>query len=128
MIDPIEKPPNLAALQKASSLQRLQFELALDMSAADNRPPAETLNYAALSAGAEVVFLLPDLGGNNINAVVRLADDERDCFLQVRSADSGFAVIDETEMEATLIGLARALVDVMRRLSADGGFRESRAA
>jgi hypothetical protein len=98
------------------------------MSAADNRPPAETLNYAALSAGAEVVFLLPDLGGNNINAVVRLADDERDCFLQVRSADSGFAVIDETEMEATLIGLARALVDVMRRLSADGGFRESRAA
>jgi hypothetical protein len=118
----------LAALQKASSLQRLQFELALDMSAADSRPPTETLNYAAQSAGAEVVFVLPTAGASGVNAVVRLVDDERDCFLQVRSTDTGLAVIDESEMEPTLIGLARALVDVMRRLATDGGFRESRAA
>jgi hypothetical protein len=98
------------------------------MSAADSRPPTETLNYAAQSAGAEVVFVLPTAGASGVNAVVRLVDDERDCFLQVRSTDTGLAVIDESEMEPTLIGLARALVDVMRRLATDGGFRESRAA
>jgi len=127
MIDPIEKPPNLA-LQKANSLQRLQFELALDMSAADNRPPVETLKHAADTAGAEIVFILPAPRGKGITAMVRLIDEDRDTFLQVRSAEFGFAVTDEAETDQLLLGLARASVDVMRRLSGDGSFQESLAA
>jgi len=118
----------LASAGDGPGLQRLQFELALDMSATDQRPPVDTLTQAAETAGAEVVFVLPTPRGKGITAVVRLVDEGRDYFLQVRSAEQGFAVADEAEMSETLLGLARASVDVMQRLSADGGFQESRAA
>ena len=47
-----------------------------------------------------------------------------DCFLQVKTADNGFAVLDEAEMDQALLRLARASVDVFQRLSADSVIRE----
>ena len=114
------RTPGLSAIQTADrGLQRLQFELALDMSATDGRPPAETLTHAAETAGAELVFVLPMPSRDGFTAVVRLADEGRDYFLQVGTADGGFAVADEAEMDKILLGLARASVDVLRRMSED---------
>jgi hypothetical protein len=110
------------------SLQRLQFELALDMSASDARPPKETLAHAAQSAGADLLFVLPAPRGNGMTAVIRLVDDGVDHFLQVGTADAGFAVSDEAAMDQTLLGLARASVDVLQRMSADRSIREFLAA
>ena len=110
------------------SLQRLQFELALDMSATDGRPPKETLAHAAQSAGADLLFVLPAPRGKGMTAVIRLVDEGADHFLQVASGESGFAIFDETDMDRTLLGLARASVDVLQRMSSDRSIREYLAA
>ena len=110
------------------SLQRLQFELALDMSATDGRPPKETLAHAAQSAGADLLFVLPAPRGKGMTAVIRLVDEGVDHFLQVGSGESGFAIFDETDMDRTLLGLARASVDVLQRMSSDRSIREYLAA
>ena len=63
-----------------------------------------------------------------MTAVIRLVDDGVDHFLQVGTADAGFAVSDEAAMDQTLLGLARASVDVLQRMSADRSIREFLAA
>lgn len=119
-MNPFNRPSGLAAVQATDrGLQRLQFELALDMSAMDGRPPAETLSHAANTAGAELVFMLPKPSGDGLMAVVRLPDEERDLYLQVETADPGFDVADEAAMDQTLLALARASIEVMTRVSED---------
>jgi hypothetical protein len=121
-------PSGAVISAEGRSLQRLQFELALDMSASDARPPHETLAHAAQAAGADLLFVLPAPRGNGMTAVIRLVDDGVDHFLQVGTADAGFAVSDEAAMDQTLLGLARASVDVLQRMSADRSIREFLAA
>jgi len=100
-------------------LRRLQFELALELGDTGELPLAETLRQAAEDAGGDLLFVLPAPDGDGMAAVVRLDDDGKDCFLGVRTAEVGFAVSDETEIDATLLGFARASVDVLERLKAD---------
>ena len=107
-----------------SRLQRLQFELALDLSATGERPVPETLKRAAEATGADMVYMLPAPGGIGTMAVVRFLSEGRDCFLQAQSTESGFTVADEAEMDSAFLGLARASVDVLRRLSQDETIRQ----
>jgi len=119
MIDPPHKPSFPRENEPvARSLQRLQFELALDLSIPSG-PVEQIVLQAAESAGVELLFALPGVQGKGATAVVRLSEDGRDSFLQVRTADGGFIVYDEDEMDQILLRLARASVDVLRRLAAD---------
>lgn len=127
-MNPSEKPNGTALHGDGHGLQRLQFELALDMSATDGRPPTETLAHAAQSAGVELLFVLPSPNGKDVTAIVRLVDEGIDYFLQVGSTPAGFAVEDEADMDKTLLGLARASVDVLQRMSSDHNIREQLAA
>ena len=100
-------------------LRRLQFELALELGDTGELPLAETLRQAASDAGGDLLFVLPAPDGDGMAAVVRLDDDGKDCFLGVRTAEVGFAVSDEADIDANLLGFARASVDVLERLKAD---------
>ena len=105
-------------------LKRLQFELALELGDTGEKPLAETLREAARAADAELVFLLPDPEGLGMTALVRLNEDGEDSFVQVRTAEIGFAVAEEEEINPALLGFARASVDVLQRLNADEAFRQ----
>jgi len=124
MINPPGKPAFAAENEPVPrSLQRLQFELALDLSIPAG-PIEQTVSQAAETAGVELLFALPGVNGKGATVVVRLSDDGRDSFLQVRGADGGFIVFDEHEMDQILLRLARAQVDVLRRLATDMAARE----
>ena len=105
-----------------AGMQRLQFELALDMGAGHS-PLADSVKEAAASVGADLLFVLPAASGAGIVAVVRLKEDGKSSFLQVASSGDGFSVLEEPQIEATLLGLARASVDVFERMSADAAIR-----
>jgi hypothetical protein len=109
-------------------MQRLQFELALDLSVPGVRPVKETLAHAAETAGVDLLFVLPTANGKGTTAVVRMVEEGSDAFLQVRTADDGFAVSDEKQMDKALLQLARTSLDVLRRMSADSAIREPLAA
>jgi hypothetical protein len=128
MMNSAENPDGRGIRADGRGLQRLQFELALDMSSTDGRPPKETLAHAAQSAGADLLFVLPARRGKGVTAVIRLVDEGVDHFLEVGSVESGFAISDEAAMDQTLLGLARASVDVLQRMSADRSIREFLAA
>ncbi len=123
MMDSHEKPAREAATGVSGrGLQRLQFELALHLSVV-GRPVAEALARAAETAGADLVFVLPAPNGEGMMGVVRLNDEGSDFFLQVGTEKAGFPVSEEAEMDKTLLGLARASVDVLQRMSADRNIR-----
>ncbi len=110
-------------------LRRLQFELALELGDTGEKPLAETLRQAAVTVGGDLLFVLPAPNGDGMAAVVRLPDDGRpDCLVGVRTAEVGFAVSDETEIDASLLGFARASIDVLERLKADRNTFEPLAA
>ena len=129
MMSPYQKSTSATGNGTASrGMQRLQFELALDLSIPGDRSVLETLTHAAETAGADLVFVLPTSNGRGTTAVIRLTDEGSDSFLQVRTADGGFAVSDEAQMDRTLLQLARASVDVLQRMSSDSAIREPLAA
>jgi hypothetical protein len=104
------------------TMRRLQFELALDMGVG-HRPLVDSLKEAAATAGADLLFVLPAPSGAGITAVVRLKEDGKNSFLQITSSGDGFAIREEAGMDAALLGLARASVDVFERMSADAAIR-----
>jgi hypothetical protein len=118
MMDPQEKPA-AANGNGSRGLRRLQFELALDLSLPAGRPIQETLAQAAQTAGVDLLFVLPAPNGQGVTGVVRISEEGRDTFLQVRPADGGFSVADEETMDQTLLRLARASLDIFQRMSAD---------
>lgn len=113
-----------AKLEPAS--KRLQFELFLELGDS-RRPFAEAVRRAASSAGGELLFALPAPDGNEA-AIVRLPEDGADCFVQVRPGDTGFVLRQDGEIDADILGFARASVDVLERLKADQRFLEPLAA
>lgn len=128
MSDPVEyASPSPSAEMNGRSMQRLQLELALDLGAA-GRPPAEVVREAALSAGADLLFVLPAASGNGVTAVLRLREDGRHAFLQVASSGDRFETAEEAKIDANLLRLARASVDVFERLSRDSAIRAPLAA
>ncbi len=109
------------------AMRRLQFELALDVGVG-GRQPADSVKEAAGAAGVDLLLVLPVPSGNGVSAVVRLKDDDKSSFLQVISSGQGFTVLEEPQMDAALLSLARASVDVFERMSADAAIRRRLAA
>jgi len=115
---------NLAAEGGARKLMRLHFELALEVGIAGKRPLRETLRNAVDAAGCDVVVELPTGDARGLVLIIRQREDGRDGFLQVRAAETGFDIADEDEIDPDLLSLARASIDVLERLKADGNVPE----
>lgn len=101
------------------SLGRLEFEMGLEIADSGEQPLSETVRQAAQTAGGDLVFMLPAANGQGVTAMVRLVEDGRGYFLQVRRADAGFAISEEGDIDADLIGFARASIAVLEQLRAD---------
>jgi hypothetical protein len=110
------------------SLKRLEFEMALELADTGDRPHPELIRQAAATAGADLLFVLPAPDGSGVTSVVRLAENGGDRLLQIRTADDGFAICEEAEMDAETLSFARASIDVLERLKADGQILEPLAA
>lgn len=128
MLNVLKKPIAGAPTNPVRSMQRLQFELALDLAGAGDRPLAEVLKQAAETVGADLLFVLPATDGRGETAVVHMEHLAGDSFLQVEPRDTGFAVSDETQMDSILLSFARASVDLLGQLGADAAVRETFAA
>jgi hypothetical protein len=120
MMNPLAK---LAARMKgpakdALTPARLEFELALETGDPD-RPLAEIARQAAEGAGGDLLLVLPGLDDRGDTAVVRFAENDGSRFVQVRKCEEGYVLSEDSEIEAPLLGLARASLDVMERLRAD---------
>jgi hypothetical protein len=105
------------------SLKRLEFEMALEIGDHIDRPPAEAIHLAAQAAGWELVIVLPTPEGHGTSAIVRLAEGNRNRFLQVEADDEGYAFFEESEIDPELLGFARSSIDVLERLRADRAVR-----
>jgi hypothetical protein len=106
---------------ESHSLARLEFEMALEMAEADSPSASEALRKAALSAGGDLVVVLPAPSGEGVTAVVRLREGAHSLFVQVRSTEKGFAVSGESEMDPDLLGFARASIAVLEQFPRSGG-------
>jgi hypothetical protein len=115
---PHAKTAKAASETDGMKLRRLRFELALESGECRGDISSERLQQAAEAAGADLLFVLPHAGGG-VAAVIRLrgAMDER--FLLVRSVDGDFTISAETEIDAGLLGFARASANVLDRVKAD---------
>jgi hypothetical protein len=124
---PVAEAPDPEADRR--KLRRLQFELALELGDTGDKPLTETLRQAADAVGGDLLFVLPAPNGDGMAAVVRLPDDGgADCLIGVRTAEVGFSVSDEKEIDADLLGFARASIDVLERLRVDRSILEPLAA
>jgi deferrochelatase/peroxidase EfeB len=101
------------------SLARLEFEMALELGDGNSLPSVEAVREAAQAAGGDVVLSLPTPDGQGVSAVVRLVENGHNQFVQVRSAETGFAVLSEGQIDTDLLGFARTSVEVLERLKAD---------
>jgi deferrochelatase/peroxidase EfeB len=98
------------------SLARLEFEMALEIAESDSASPTEALRKAAQSAGGDLVIVLPAPSGEGVTAVVRLREGGHSLFVQVRSAEKGFAVSGESEMDPDMLGFARTSIDLLEQI------------
>ena len=103
----------------AHRLQRLEFEMALEIGEAGGRSFYESLQSAADVAGGEILFVLPAAGGKGATGLLRLMRDGKGRFVQVRTGDAGFTILEDEAIDAGLLGFARASIDVLERLRAD---------
>jgi hypothetical protein len=104
----------------ARKLMRLHFELALERGVTGQRSLQDTLVSALATAGCDVAAELPTRDATGVLTVVRLREEGRDGFLQIRTAESGFDIVDEIDIEPALLSFARASIDVLERLLAVG--------
>ncbi len=109
-------------------LVRLHFELALELGFASRQPLDETLWNALNTAGCDVILQLPTPDAEGVITVVRLRENGQQGFLQVRMSESGFEIADENEIDPELLSFARASIDVLERVKADGAIMEPAAA
>lgn len=128
MLNVLKKPAAETPNGSGRGMQLLQFELALDLAGLGEKRLAETLSHAAETVGADLVFMLPAADGNGERGIVRLNDDANSSFIQVEAQDTGFAILDETQIAEPVLALARATVDVFGRIQADAALRETMAA
>ena len=100
-------------------LKRLEFEMALEFGDAGGLPFPETLQKAAEIAGGEVLFVLPATQESGATGLIRVMENGQSRFIQVSSGESGFVVSEDAEIDADLLGFARASIDVLERLRDD---------
>jgi hypothetical protein len=116
-------PRTEAPASSGRTLARLEFEMALDLVGdVRNRQWADVVRQAANAAGGDLALVLPFLdeaGKVAEQAVVRLMDEGQSRFFQIRPSGGSYAIADEGEIAADLLGFARASIDVLERLKAD---------
>ena len=119
MTNPFAKTSRAPAGDDGRRLKRLEFEMALEFGDAGGMPFRETLEKAAATAGGEVLFVLPATGERSATGLIRTLEGGQSHFIQVRVGDGGFTVLQDDQIEADLLGFARASIDVLERLRAD---------
>jgi hypothetical protein len=100
-------------------LQRLEFEMALEIGEAGGRAFPEILQRAADIVGGEILFILPATARTGATGVLRVTEGGQRRFVQVRTGEAGFVISKDEEIEPHLLGFARATVHVLERLRAD---------
>jgi hypothetical protein len=100
-------------------LKRLEFEMALEIGEAGGRPFPEVLQKAADVAGGEVLFTLPSRDGSGATGLLRLVEGGKTRLIEVRTGSAGLVIAEEADIDADLLGFARASIDVLERLRAD---------
>ena len=100
-------------------LKRLEFEMALEFGDAGGLPFPEILQKAAEIAGGEILFVLPATAEKGATGLIRVMENGQSRFIQVRAVDTGFVISENAEIDADLLGFARASIDVLERLRAD---------
>lgn len=101
----------------------MQAELAQHLRSAGDVPLNERFTLAAEAAGANLLFVLPAPDGAGLRALVHRSEAGEDHFIQIRTADTGFEIDPEPQIDTGLLDLARASVDVFRRILADDRIR-----
>ena len=105
-----------------SAISKLEFQLALEIAGGEGKPWTDVVRQAAQATGSDVLFILPlpaADGAMNDHAVVRLNDGSEGRIVHVSEEDGVLAVQDEPEIDADLLGFARASIDVLERIKAD---------
>jgi hypothetical protein len=100
-------------------LKRLEFEMALKIGDTIGLGPAERLRKAAMTVGGDLLFVLPAKDAVGTTGAVRLVENGRGRFILARISEGGFAILEEGDIDADLLGFARASLDVLERLRAD---------
>ncbi len=121
-----------AANNNGVILPRMEFEMALEIVAPDEKNWTAVVRDAAESAGGDLLFVLPHAetangedGGSKAeadptdHAMVRLVEDGESRLLLVRAGAAGFHLVEEEAIEPGLVRFARASIDVLERLSSD---------
>ena len=111
---------------------RMEFEMALEIAAPDDKTWKAAVRDAAEAAGGDMLFVLPHAAGANEDsgeasgeanrvdhAMIRLVEDGKNNLLLVRAGAAGFHLVEEDAIEAGLVRFARASIDVLERLSSD---------
>jgi hypothetical protein len=114
-----KKTDGSTAVDDGGRLKRLEFEMALELGDAGGRPFAESLQKAADAAGGEILFMLPTADGVGATGLLRLVDNGDSRLVQVRTGKAGLVISEEPDIDADLLGFARASIDVLERLRAD---------
>ena len=115
----VKTPAGNGAEDDGRRLKRLEFEMALEIGEAGGQPFPEILQKAADVAGGEVLFMLPAADGKGATGLLRLTEDGKSRLVQVKSSDTGLLISEEADIDASLLGFARASIDVLERLRAD---------
>src|SRR3989337_1241289 len=114
-----KKTDGSTAVDDGGRLKRLTFGMALELGEAGGRPFAESLQKAADAAGGEILFMLPTADGVGATGLLRLVDNGDSRLVQVRTGKAGLVISEEPDIDADLLGFARASIDVLERLRAD---------
>jgi hypothetical protein len=63
--------------------------------------------------------MLPTADGVGATGLLRLVDNGASRLVQVRTGKAGLVISEEPDIDADLLGFARASIDVLERLRAD---------
>ncbi len=106
-----------------ADLPRAQLKLALELADTAKGDLTDRIAEAAATVGADLLFMLPAPDGSGPSAMVHLADETGDRFLQVQPAAEGMAVSEGDEVNPHFLSLARTSVDVLRKIGDDPDVR-----
>ena len=104
------------------AMSRLEFEMALEIADIGNTQWTDVVRQAARSVNGDFLFVLPvptKDGTVSDHAFVRLKDTGSSRIVSVWPQDGFLAIRDEADIDAQVLGFARASVDVFERMRAD---------